>query len=171
MLRTLALVTLPILFACNTQVPEKNTAEQDVAVAMPQPAEEAEEAPNPASVEEDDYIYTYSPIGKQDPFRTPFVDLKKESDDETDLQKWELDQLRLIAVVTGPAAPYAMVVDPNGKGHVVRRGTLIGTNWGRIKAISERRVVIREELRDWKGTKITNDIKMVIPKLPRPETT
>jgi len=37
-----------------------------------------------------------------------------------------LDQMRLIAVVSGVPVPYAMIVDPEGIGHVVVRGDYIG---------------------------------------------
>jgi len=37
-----------------------------------------------------------------------------------------LDQMRLIAVVTGVPVPYAMIIDPAGVGHVVKRGDAIG---------------------------------------------
>lgn len=37
-----------------------------------------------------------------------------------------LDQMRLIAVVTGMSVPYAMIADPSGIGHVIVRGDYIG---------------------------------------------
>ena len=37
-----------------------------------------------------------------------------------------LDQMRLIAIISGVAQPRAMILDPNGVGHVVERGDYIG---------------------------------------------
>ena len=37
-----------------------------------------------------------------------------------------LDQMRLIAIISGVAQPRAMIVDPAGVGHVVERGDYIG---------------------------------------------
>src|SRR5262245_6286318 len=110
--------------------------------------------------------YSYNPVGKTDPFRPllpapPTKHLKLKP-----LQKFELSQLKLIAVVTGTGSPYAMVEDPKGKGHVVRRGDLIGKNWGRVVGISERKLVVREETYDYLGRKIVDTQTMIIPKLP-----
>lgn len=40
--------------------------------------------------------------------------------------RYALDELKLVAVVTGNTASRAMFVDPTGKGHVVTRGELVG---------------------------------------------
>ena len=40
--------------------------------------------------------------------------------------RYALDELKLVAVVTGNTAARAMFVDPSGKGHVVTRGELVG---------------------------------------------
>ncbi len=40
--------------------------------------------------------------------------------------RYALDELKLVAVITGNTASRAMFVDPSGKGHVVTRGELVG---------------------------------------------
>ncbi len=98
--------------------------------------------------------YVYSPIGKRDPFRSPFADLrtapvvKKGGRPLTPLQRWGLEQLTLKATITGTSSPMAMVVDPDGKGWTVHRGTLIGKNWGKVTAITKDCIVITEQVRD-----------------------
>ena len=82
----------------------------------------------------------------------------------TELQKFELHQLKLVAIVSRIATPYAMVEDPNAKGHTLTRGTLIGKNWGRVAQINPECVVIREEYRDYTGRKVTNKSSMCLPK-------
>lgn len=130
-------------------------------------------APTPASVSTTSLVddapevaYAYSPIGKRDPFRSFFEEFQQEAADEdlTALQLYEVDQLRLVAVITGRATPYAMVVDPNQTGHTLTRGTLIGKNWGRVASITEECVIIKEEYRDYTGRKVTNTISMCLPK-------
>ncbi|MFO0659020.1 MAG: pilus assembly protein PilP [Polyangiaceae bacterium] len=39
---------------------------------------------------------------------------------------FSLDELKLVAIVSGGTAARAMMVDPSGKGHIVTRGELIG---------------------------------------------
>lgn len=130
------------------------------------------ETPPPAPAEgggDDDIAeiaYAYSPIGKRDPFRSLFDQLQREEGSEKlrELQKFELDQLKLVAIVSRIATPYAMVEDPENKGHTLTRGTLIGKNWGRVAQINPECVVIKEEYRDYTGRKVTNRTSMCLPK-------
>lgn len=107
--------------------------------------------------------YTYSPVGKRDPFRSMFEIDPPKPERLTALQKWNLDELKLIAVVTGTPAPYAMIEDPNGKGHVVRRGSYVGRNFGRVAGIEPNAVMIREEYRSYTGARVFNDVTLTIP--------
>lgn len=136
-------------------------------------AEEVPEAPPPPTgeagapgEESSDLAYAYSPIGKRDPFRSLFDQLQREESGPplTELQRFEIDQLRLVAIISRIATPYAMVEDPRSKGHTLTRGTLIGKNWGRVAQINPECVVIKEEYRDYTGRKVTNNTSMCLPK-------
>ena len=120
---------------------------------------------DPAKIE-DEIAYVYSPIGKRDPFRSIYDEFQQDSGNEqlTELQKFELDQLKLVGIVSRIATPYAMVEDPNGKGHTLTRGKLIGKNWGRVSQITAECVVIKEEYRDYTGRRVTNKTNKCIPK-------
>ena len=68
----------------------------------------------------------------RDPFRS-FARLfieesagQVESQVEVMLEKYSLDQLKLIGIITRVHPERAMLVDPNGVGHVVKRGQFIG---------------------------------------------
>ncbi|WP_373044966.1 pilus assembly protein PilP [Vulgatibacter sp.] len=101
--------------------------------------------------------YVYTPIGKRDPFRSFFdsfepVEPQQNVDAKCGLLcQFELDQLRLVAVVSGVASPLAMVEDPDGRGHMVRRGSHVGKRSGRISDIRRDRVVVTELLRNKQG--------------------
>lgn len=120
----------------------------------------------PAGDIDDEIAYVYSPIGKRDPFRSIYEKFQDEEEGRTvtPLQKFELDQLKLVGIVSRIATPYAMVEDPNGKGHTLTRGKLIGKNWGRVSQITAECVIIKEEYRDYTGRKVTNKTDMCIPK-------
>ncbi len=125
------------------------------------------EPPPSANTDEvSEIAYAYSPIGKRDPFRSLFDQLRKDETTQqlTELQLFELDQLKLVAIVSRIATPYAMVEDPNGKGHTLTRGTLIGKNWGRVSEINPACVVVKEEYRDYTGRKVTNKPSLCLPK-------
>lgn len=142
----------------------------NAGAAAPDPMPEPEPAappPGDGNVEDPSEIpYAYSPIGKRDPFRNLFDLLQQEESQQelTELQRFELDQLKLVAVISRISTPYAMVEDPGGKGHTLTRGTLIGKNWGQVSQIREDCVVINEEYRDYTGRKVTNKTSLCLPK-------
>ncbi len=117
---------------------------------------EAEEA------EGERLTYSYNPIGKRDPFRSFITkdSVAIENRPETPLQKYEIDQFRLVAVIWGIDDPVAMVEDPEGMGHFLRKGTLIGKNWGKVVRISPTEVIVAEEYRDFEGKLIVNEIPL-----------
>jgi len=51
---------------------------------------------------------------------------------------------RLIGVITGTAEPKAIVVDPAGNRFILRRGSLIGNNFGSVSSIRRDRIEIFE---------------------------
>ena len=115
-----------------------------------------------------DELYYYNPTGKTDPFKSFIaiqeeVEEKRKAKPKTYLETLDLSQLELIAIINGPKGSYAMVRDSKGLGHVVMRGTAIGTNGGVIDKITEKEVIIKEEYRDFRGTKKTREITKKIP--------
>jgi type IV pilus assembly protein PilP len=68
----------------------------------------------------------------RDPFRTyvtvlgPEVKQIAHVQKEVILPQFSLDELKLVAIVTGGEYPRAMVVDPAGKGWVIKRGDWVG---------------------------------------------
>jgi type IV pilus assembly protein PilP len=108
-------------------------------------------------VTEEDLAFTYNAVDRRDPFKTYFDELlieEQEQRSRTELQRFELDKLSLIAVVVGTATPMAMVQDPSGRGHTVKIGTLIGKRFGQVKAIRRGEIVVQEEFRDFTGKRI-----------------
>ena len=70
----------------------------------------------------------------RDPFRTYLSVLAPEQKKtattqrqrEVILPQYSIDELRLVAIVTGGEYPRAMMVDPGGKGWVIKRGDWVG---------------------------------------------
>ncbi len=114
--------------------------------------------------------YSYNSIGKRDPFRSFIqkeVVVKGDGSSLSPLQIHEIDEYRLRGIVWNIDAPRALVEDPDGIGHVVELGTLIGKNWGKVTQIKPEEIVITEEYRDpIENELIVNEITM---RLPDPE--
>jgi len=68
----------------------------------------------------------------RDPFRAyvaSFVDearTQMKSQRAVVMEEFSIDDLRLIGIVTGGVEPRAMLVDPRGNGHVIKRGQFVG---------------------------------------------
>lgn len=181
-----ALALVPFFLACGDEPPKRaapppptpGTATPAVGATTAAEAEAAidAETAKPEDVEEVvEAEYVYNPIGKRDPFRSPFVDVvvavptggKEPGRPRGPLQLWGVEQLALRATITGTGSPMAMLVDPEGVGHVVRRGALVGKNWGKVTAIRQDCIVITEQLRDASGAVTAVKSQRCLPKTDR----
>lgn len=92
----------------------------------------------------------YSPKGRRDPFKpliqdkTNITKAKKGRSEKFKgpLEKFELSQYRLIAIIIVNGVPRAMVKAPDGKSYTVNIGDYIGMNDGSVKKIEMKVVVI-----------------------------
>ena len=141
----------------------KSTLPPKPAVVEPQAlSEEPEKSEKKA--------FVYDPTGKTDPFKSFILEQEEMAEKvkrkpRTYLETLDLSQLELIAIITGPQGNYAMVRDSKGVGHVIIKGTAVGTNGGVVDSITEREVVIREEYLDFRGTARFRDVTKKLPSL------
>ncbi len=114
--------------------------------------EKAAPSPVAATAPPVDPDYSYNSIGKRDPFRSfinrDVVAPVGAGEQLTPLQMFDLEQFKLVAIVWGQQQPIAMVQDPEGTGHVIDVGTLIGKRWGKVTQIKSDEIVITEQYRD-----------------------
>jgi type IV pilus assembly protein PilP len=119
---------------------EKSKAEPAAATAKNEPEKREE-------VE-----YSYDPAGKSDPFK-PFIQLTRVKDASrnvpmTPLQRYEVSQLKLVAIISTPEGNVALVEDSAGKGFFLKKGTWVGKNDGKVTKILKDKVVIEELYQD-----------------------
>ena len=108
-------------------------------------------------------------MGKRDPFRRFLAEGEKTGQTivtrcATPLGRYEIEQLRLSAVVTGLEDPVAMVIAPNGAGYSVRRGTCMGKNGGVVVAVRSGEVVVSEWAIRADGTRDRTQTILRLPK-------
>lgn len=124
--------------------------------------------------------YVYNPAGKTDPFESFIVkaetgrggaksvsardselqggeEIISKGEPETELEKIEISNLSLTAVIKGKNKNWAMVIDSKGKGYFLEKGTKIGIHSGVVDEI------ICEERKTDFGMEI---IRKVIIKVP-----
>jgi type IV pilus assembly protein PilP len=121
--------------------------------AAPGGAQEAgHPTPEPVHAVEPAADLPFDPAGRRDPFRPPRASLAtRTGDPPTPLQRYEIGQLRLVAIIYETREPRAVVEDDEGLGYIVKVGTPIGPNGGRVRDIDRGRVLIEEESLDFYG--------------------
>lgn len=87
-------------------------------------------------------------ISLRDPFRRPTPAGGQAVADARipELERYELDKLKLVGVITGPRKPKAMVTTPSGKMHIVAENATIGVRHGRIKKIAPGMIEVEEKV-------------------------
>lgn len=110
--------------------------------------------------------YRYSAVGKKDPFRSYFGDvasLNKDKEIVSELQKFDVTDLRLTAIIWGVTEPRVVIVAPDGKSYIIKTGSFIGKNWGKISRILPDKIEIIETYKDPLGRKILNKLYLELP--------
>ena len=118
----------------------------------------------------------YDPAGKLDPFlplykEEPVAKAKKEKKKKrrlplTPLEKVDLSQLKLVGIIRAPSGNRAMVQEASGKGYIVKKGTYIGINAGRVIEILKDRLIVLEEVETALGTYKLQKRELTIKKPP-----
>ena len=118
----------------------------------------------------------YNPKGKADPFEALLRDesvaaagakLKaKKRDPQGPLEKIDLGQLKLVAIIAAPSGNRALVEESSGKGYILREGTYVGLNSGKVVDIALDKVLVEEEFEDAYGKTITQKKEITLPKPP-----
>jgi type IV pilus assembly protein PilP len=164
-----ALAALLLATACDKPRPAAPAAPAPPAVRPPEAAKAV--APASEGEKKQEETWSYSSVGKRDPFRS-FLSENRGAGASlvtrcaTPLGRFELEQFKLVAVITGLEDPVAMVQAPNGTGYTVRRGSCIGKNGGSVAAVRTGQVVIAEWATRADGTR---DRTQTVLSLPKPE--
>lgn len=84
---------------------------------------------------------------------------------QTPLERFDIGQLKLSAVVGAPDGNSAIIVESSGRGYVVRTGAYIGLNGGQIIEIKNDRVIIEEPMgKNERGDIKVNTLELILPK-------
>ncbi len=163
--RSAALIgVLLVVAACGESKPPARPATAARPASAAPAAAAAPVAPAPAAPE-----WSYTSVGKRDPFRSYLAEIGAGGKTlvnpcPTPLGRFELEQLKLVAVVTGLEDPVAMVQAPNGVGYTVRRGACIGKNGGKVIAVRSGEVVVSEWAIRADGTRDRTQTVLKMPK-------
>ena len=82
------------------------------------------------------------------------------------LQQFEVTEFELVGIVSGAAGNQALIQDASGKGYLIKVGTPIGKNQGRVVAIASKRVLIEERVKDFLGREKSRTVALKLPQAP-----
>lgn len=109
----------------------------------------------------DEQRFVYDSNAKRDPFLPfNFAPLTKDDPNKTALEKYDIGQLKLTAILEGFDQPKAIVENTAGRGFTVTKGTKIGPSGGEVVDIQKDRLLILETTIDFTGEKKTRTIEM-----------
>ncbi len=108
--------------------------------------------------------FAYSAEGRRDPFRSMLYEIKEVKDKRTraPLEQFELGQIALMGVVWEAEEPRALVTDPEGRSFVIRSGSRIGKNEGRVIHIGDNLVRVEETYMNYAGEEARKDVELRI---------
>ncbi len=98
-------------------------------------------------------VYNYDPQGRRDPFLSLIQEAKEKPRKKgaTPVENFDVSEIRLIAIAWDNQQYYAMITLPDNKSYTVRKGVVLGLHGGRVESITKDSMVIREEVKDYRG--------------------
>src|SRR6266567_8521279 len=86
------------------------------------------------------------------------------TEDLLPIQRYDVNKFKVSGVIAGLKENTALVIDPEGRGYVVREGMLIGNGDGRISRITSSSIEVVEHYRDDNGHNRKITIMLTLPK-------
>ncbi len=163
---TLSVAILFLIGACGGGTPAPSVPSKAKSPAVEKKKEEPAKVAEKKEPEKKGEIeFSYNPVGKPDPFK-PFIELTPVKSQRTvpltPLQKYDISQLKLVAVIATPEGNVALVEDATKKGYFLKKGTWIGKNDGKVIKILKDRVVVEEVYQDVFGQTKKNEVTLTL---------
>ncbi|MBU6153495.1 MAG: pilus assembly protein PilP [Bdellovibrionales bacterium] len=96
----------------------------------------------------------------RDPFEAPLVIKEVKTRVQSDLELYQLRDLKLNGVITGPKKSRALIASPKGQTFFVKVGDLVGAREGRVTSITPDAVRIVEFYVDDQGKRLPDTYEM-----------
>ncbi|MFH1137075.1 MAG: pilus assembly protein PilP [Pseudomonadota bacterium] len=157
----------------------KETPEKAAPPARPKaPAAAKPQADSPSALDMKALVEsreeTYEPQSAYDPFM-PIPEAldaganptnEESAEQLTPLQKMDLAQVRLVAIIIDDKNSRALVEDSTGMGYIIQVGTPMGTRGGKVASIMPDKIKVEEYSKNYLGEKTVEETYLEIPKDP-----
>ncbi len=115
----------------------------------------------------------YDPKDKLNPFEPLFKETPEinsgspqyaDTKGNTPLEEIDLSQLKLTGIILAASGNRALVREASGLGHIIFRGTPIGTHGGRVAGVLRDKVIVKERMKDDRGKFFFQDTELKLNK-------
>ena len=157
-------ISSPALLPSAKPPADKKVSRKD-AEAGKTDARPAEKLPDVIDTTKQVVAYEYSARGRKDPF-SPLV-MKAETGKKKGLiplENYEVSEFKLIAILWDKTGYFAVITLPDGKSYTIREGVKLGLHGGKVYKITKDSVIIREDIRDYRGVLRPKDTQLKLRK-------
>ncbi|MDA8083941.1 MAG: pilus assembly protein PilP [Nitrospiraceae bacterium] len=130
------------------------------AIQPPKATAPAAQVPQVEEPKAEKEVYAYDGKGRRDPFMSLIVNIKEKPQHRkkaNPVENFDVDEIKLIAIVWEKNSYYAMITLPDGKSYTIRKGSVLGLNGGRVDDITKTSVRITEQVKNYKGQTVTKE--------------
>lgn len=96
----------------------------------------------------------------RDPYRMPVLKSQGDGVKIAELERFPIDQFKLVGIIAGTKRNKAMLVGPDNRMHIVGELTRIGTRKGVVKKIKKDQVLVHEKIVNVLGNEETLDVTL-----------
>ncbi|MCE5195023.1 MAG: pilus assembly protein PilP [Nitrospiraceae bacterium] len=97
-------------------------------------------------------VFIYDKKGRKDPFVSLAIKSEeKPKKGQTPLESYDVASIKILGIVWNQKGNFASIVLPDGKAYTLREGMTIGLHNGKVQKITKNAVIIREQIKDYKG--------------------
>jgi Tfp pilus assembly protein PilP len=147
--------------ACKGKTPPPPKPAAPKAAPAKSPEQKVAPAPQPEEKKVEQEVYIYDAKGRRDPFQSLVEVAKKRPPRRTaslhPIENFGVDEIKLIAIAWAKDQYFAVVTLPDNKSYTIRRGTVLGLYGGKVVEITKDSVLIREQIKDYRGQLKTKD--------------
>jgi type IV pilus assembly protein PilP len=151
-------INLLLILCCIVLLPLGCKKEQPVVkkpmAAKVQPAVTQEQKATEETKKAEHEEINYDSKGKRDPFLS-LVEITKQKPVKkrgaSPFESYDIDEVKLLAIASDKDKYYALIRLPDKKNYTITEGMTLGLQGGKIVSITSDKVVIRENIKDYRG--------------------
>lgn len=164
------LIFIPGMQGCSKkEKPPKPAKQEKARQGKVQPAQQQEQEVKTSpeeTVSAEGYVY--KPGDRRDPFVPLIVPKKKVATKGIvrlgTLESYDISEFTLLAIAQKEGKYYALLLTPDNRSFTVSKGTIIGLNKGRVEELTDKKVVLVEYAKDFRGDTRPRNITLELSK-------